>query len=103
MPPFGGQFVHQFPDGVHPVQSAHVGPAEEQPLFHIAFHRFDEGVGDAVGHLCGVAGQVHAQTVQGAAVHAGKQHGGVHIAALEVGQLVHGCCGKLAGSGRAGQ
>ena len=41
----------------------------------------------------GVAGQVHSQTVQGAAVHAGKQNGGVHIAALEVGQLVHGCCG----------
>ena len=56
MPPFGGQFVHQFPDGVHPVQSAHVGPAEEQPLFYIALHRLDEGVGDAVGHLCGVAG-----------------------------------------------
>ena len=51
----------------------------------------------------GVAGQIHAQTVQGAAVHAGKQHGGVHIATLEVGQLVHSCCGKLAGSGRAGQ
>ena len=48
MPPFGGQFVHQFPDGVHPVQSAHVGPAEEQPLFHIALHRFDEGVGGAI-------------------------------------------------------
>ena len=51
----------------------------------------------------GVAGQVHPQTVQGAAVHAGKQHGGVYITALEVGQLVHGCCGKLAGSSRAGQ
>ena len=45
----------------------------------------------------GVAGQVHPQTVQGAAVHAGKQHGGVYITALEVGQLVQGSRCQLVG------
>ena len=36
-------------------------------------------------------------------VHTRKQHGGVHIAALEVGQLMHGRCSLLVGSSRAGK
>ena len=44
-----------------------------------------------------VAGEVHAQTIQGAGIHAGQQHGGVHIAALEVGQLVQGSRCQLVG------
>ena len=50
-----------------------------------------------------VAGEVHAQTIQGAGVHAGQQHGGVHVAALEVGQLVQGSRCQLVGGGAAGQ
>ena len=45
----------------------------------------------------GVTGQVHAQTIQGAGIHAGQQHGGVHVAALEVGQLVQGSRCQLVG------
>ena len=55
-PPIIHQFIHQLPDTAHPVETAHVGPAEEETLFHIALHGLDEGVGDAVRHLGRLAG-----------------------------------------------
>ncbi len=65
LPPFGHKFIHQLLYRAHSVQPAHVGPAEEQALLHIALYGFDERVGDAVGHLGGVAGLQAAGTVPG--------------------------------------
>ena len=35
LPPFDHKFIHQLLHRAHPVQPAHVGPAEEQALLHI--------------------------------------------------------------------
>ena len=51
----GIEFVHQLAHGAHPVKPTHVFAAEEESFLHVALHRLDEGVGDAVGHGGGVA------------------------------------------------
>ena len=40
----------------------------------------------------GLAGQIHAQLLHGVHIHAGQDDGGVHIAALQVGELLEGGC-----------
>ena len=49
------------------------------------------------------AGQVHAQLFQGVVVDAGEDDRGVHIAALQVGDLFHSLGGVLILGNRAGQ
>ena len=51
----------------------------------------------------GLAGQIHAQLLHGVHIHAGQDDGGVHIAALQVGELLEGGCSSGILRGRAGQ
>ena len=51
----------------------------------------------------GVAGDIHAQAVEGLAVHAGEDDRRVHVAALEVGQLVQSSLGVFVLQDGAGQ
>ena len=51
----------------------------------------------------GLAGQIHAQLLHGIHIHAGQDDGGVHIAALQVGELLEGGCSSGILRGRAGQ
>ena len=51
----------------------------------------------------GLTGEVHPQTLEGVGVHAGQDDGGVHIAALELGELPQRDGGSLILGGRAGQ
>ena len=50
-----------------------------------------------------LAGEVHPQTLEGVGVYAGQDDGGVHIAALELGELPQRDGGSLILGGRAGQ
>ena len=51
----------------------------------------------------GLAGQIHAQLLHGVHIHAGQDDRGVHIAALQVGELLEGGCSSGILRGRAGQ
>ena len=51
----------------------------------------------------GLAGQIHAQLLHGIHIHAGQDDSGVHIAALQVGELLEGGCSSGILRGRAGQ
>ena len=50
-----------------------------------------------------LTGEVHPQTLDGVGVHAGQDDGGVHIAALELGELLQCDGGSLILGGGAGQ
>ena len=51
----------------------------------------------------GLAGEVHPQTLDGVRIHAGQDDCGVHIAALELGELLQSDSSRLILGGRAGQ
>lgn len=51
----------------------------------------------------GLAGEVHPQTLDGVRIHAGQDDRGVHIAALELGELLQSGSSRLILGGRAGQ
>ena len=53
--------------------------------------------------ISGLAGEIHAQSLEGPLVHLGQNHGGVNIAASQFAQLVHGELGNGVGGGRDGQ
>ena len=51
----------------------------------------------------GLAGEVHPQTLDGVRIHAGQDDRGVHVAALELGELLQSDSSRLILGGRAGQ
>ena len=51
----------------------------------------------------GLAGEVHPQTFDGVRIHAGQDDRGVHVAALELGELLQSDSSRLILGGRAGQ
>ena len=51
----------------------------------------------------GLTGKVYAQTLEGLFVHSRKQHGGMCLAPMQLGQLLHGLAGQGIGGCRAGQ
>ena len=51
----------------------------------------------------GLAGEVHSQTLDGVRIHAGQDDRGVHVAALELGELLQSDSSRLILGGRAGQ
>ena len=50
------EFLHQFLYGQDAVEAVSVSAAEEEAFFPVAFGRFDEGFGDAIGGLRRFAG-----------------------------------------------
>ena len=51
----------------------------------------------------GLAGEVHPQTLDGVRIHTGQDDRGVHITALELGELLQSDSSRLILGGRAGQ